>query len=68
MATPDKNYAAAVEPTKLSSPSIFLFRMVVFLVLCALLAFVLYKQIMAAFLANPGLNGVIFAVLAIGII
>ena len=68
MATPDKNYAAAVELTKLSSPRIFLFRMVVFLVLCGLLAFVLYKQIWTAFLANPGLNGVIFAVLAIGIL
>jgi hypothetical protein len=68
MANPDKNYASAIEPTKLSSPRIFLFRMTVFLVLCALLAFVLNKQIWTAFLANPGLNGVIFAVLAIGII
>ena len=42
--------------------------MLVFLVLCALLILVLYKQIWAAFLANPGLNGVIVGVLAIGII
>lgn len=68
MANLDKSYAAAIEPTKLSSPRIFLFRMTVFLVLCGLLAFVLNKQIWTAFLANPGLNGVIFAVLAIGIL
>ena len=65
---PMHSYAASVEPAKLSSPSIFLFRMLVFLVLCALLLVVLYKQIWAAFLANPGLNGVIVGVLAIGII
>jgi len=65
---PMHSYAASVEPAKLSSPSIFLFRMLVFLVLCALLILVLYKQIWAAFLANPGLNGVIIGVLAIGII
>ena len=65
---PMHSYAASVEPAKLSSPSIFLFRMLVFLVLCSLLILVLYKQIWAAFLANPGLNGVIIGVLAIGII
>ena len=42
--------------------------MLVFLTLCALLLIVLYKQIWAAFLANPGLNGVILGVLAIGIL
>ena len=56
------------ELTKLSSPRIFLFRMLVFLVLCSLIAVVLYKQIWAAFLANPGLNALIGLVLAIGII
>lgn len=42
--------------------------MLVFLVLCALVAVVLYKQIMAAFMANPGLNALIIAVLLIGTI
>jgi hypothetical protein len=65
---PMLSYTASVEPAKLSSPRIFLFRMLVFLTLCALLTVVLYKQIWAAFLANPGLNGVIIGVLAIGII
>jgi hypothetical protein len=57
-----------IELNKLSSPRIFLVRMLVFLVLCALLLVVLYKQIIVAFFANPGLNALIGAVLLIGII
>jgi hypothetical protein len=57
-----------IELTKLASPRIFLVRMTVFLVLCALIAVVLYKQIVLAFFANPGLNALIGAVLFIGII
>ena len=57
-----------IELTKLSSPRIFLVRMLVFLVLCALVMVVLYKQIVVAFFANPGLNALIGAVLLIGII
>src|SRR6187401_2515424 len=57
-----------IELTKLSSPQIFLVRMLVFLVLCGLVMTVLYKQIVAAFFANPGLNALIGAVLLIGII
>jgi hypothetical protein len=57
-----------IELTKLSSPRIFLVRMLVFLVLCALVMTVLYKQIITAFFANPGLNALIGAVLFIGII
>ncbi len=57
-----------IELSKLSSPTIFLVRMLVFLVLCSLIAVVLYKQILIAFLANPGLNALIGAVLLIGII
>jgi hypothetical protein len=59
--------AQDIDPFKLSSPRIFLIRMVVFLTLCALVVIVLYKQIWTAFLANPGLNALIVAVLAIGI-
>jgi hypothetical protein len=59
--------ARDLDPFKLSSPRIFLVRMVVFLTLCALLVIVLYKQIWAAFLANPGLNALIVGVLGIGI-
>jgi len=57
-----------IELNKLSSPRIFLVRMLVFLVLCSLLLVVLYKQIITAFFANPGLNALIGAVLLIGII
>ncbi|MBI5262473.1 MAG: flagellar motor protein MotA [Bradyrhizobium sp.] len=65
---PSTRSAMEMELTKLSSPSIFLVRMLVFLVLCALIAVVLYKQIIVAFLANPGLNALIGAVLFVGII
>jgi hypothetical protein len=57
-----------VELNKLSSPRIFLVRMLVFLVACVLVGVVLYKQIAVAFFANPGLNALIGVVLAVGII
>ena len=57
-----------VELNKLSSPRIFLVRMLVFLVLCALVMVVLYRQIIQAFFANPGLNALIGLVLLVGII
>jgi hypothetical protein len=65
--TPKRTFIEA-ESIKLSSPRIFLFRMLVFLVLCGLVLVVLYKQVMTAFFANPGLNALITGVLLIGII
>src|SRR5690242_16052615 len=65
---PSARAAMEIELTKLSSPRIFLVRMLVFLVLCALVMVVLYKQIITAFFANPGLNALIGAVLLIGTI
>jgi len=59
--------ARDLDPFKLSSPRIFLIRMLVFLILCALIVVVLYRQIWAAFLANPGLNALIVGVLLVGI-
>src|ERR1700685_3252646 len=56
------------DPARLTSPRMFLVRMLVFLVLCGLIAFVLQRQITNAFNANPWLNGLILAVLLIGII
>lgn len=53
---------------KISSPRIFLVRMFVFVLLCTALASILHEQIWHAFLNNPGLNGVIFGVLLVGII
>ena len=52
----------------LSSPRIYLVRMAVFLILCGFLALILYKPLVSAFFGNPGLNAVILAVLAIGIV
>jgi len=57
-----------LDPFKLSSPRIYLLRMLVFLVLAGLLVFILHRQILVAFFANPGLNAVIIGVLFIGII
>src|SRR5712671_1312733 len=65
---PTPRSALETQRTKLSSPRIFLVRMLVFLVLCALVAVVLYKQIVVAFFANPGLNALIGMVLAVGTI
>ena len=64
----------AIEPVrneeafKLSSPRIFLVRIVVFLILVAFLVMILFPKIVVAFQANPGLNGLIFGVLFIGIV
>lgn len=52
----------------LTSPGLFLFRMVVFLVLSGLIVLVIQKQIMVAFWANPALNGLILLVLLLGIV
>ena len=60
--------ARDLDPFKLSSPRIFLVRMMVFLILCGLVVVVLHKQIAVAFMANPGLNALIIAVLVIGIL
>src|SRR5271170_7093308 len=60
--------AMEIELNKLSSPRIFLVRMLVFLVLCALVMVVLYKQIVTACFGNPGLNALIGLVALIGII
>jgi hypothetical protein len=55
------------DPYKLSSPQIFLVRMVVFLIIAAFVPAILYNQVWEAFMANPGLNGLILGVLVIGI-
>ena len=60
--------AADKDPYKLSSPHIYLVRMIVFLVLIGFVALILQRQIIVAFMANPGLNGLILGVLFIGIV
>lgn len=60
--------ARASDPYRLSPPQVYLWRMVVFLVIVACIGVVLYRSIATAFMANPGLNGLIFGVLGIGIV
>ena len=52
----------------LSQPRPYLTRMLLFIILAAFVAAILYRQIETAFLANPGLNGLILGVLVIGIL
>jgi hypothetical protein len=52
----------------LTPPRIYLIRMAVFLILAGFVAFILYRQIVDAFMANPGLNGLIVGVTIIGIV
>ena len=54
-------------PQALSSPRIFFTRMAVFLIIVAFGALILSPQIGSAFMANPGLNGLIISVLVLGI-
>ncbi|MCU0819399.1 MAG: flagellar motor protein MotA [Beijerinckiaceae bacterium] len=60
--------ASGRESQALSTPGLFLFRMVVFLALAGVLAFVLQKRILEAFWFNPLLNGLIGLVLLLGIV
>ncbi len=55
-------------PNKLSSPMVFFWTMVIFLIIVGFLGAILFRQAQAAFLSNPGLNGLIFGVLLIGIL
>jgi hypothetical protein len=59
--------AREFDPYMLSSPRIFLVRMVIFLVIAAFVPLVLYREVADAFMNNPGLNGLIVGVLIVGI-
>ncbi|MFI5412118.1 flagellar motor protein MotA [Kaistia sp. UC242_56] len=56
------------DPYKLASPQVYLWRMIIFLIIAAFVALILYRQVYTSFLANPALNGVIIGVLFIGIL
>ena len=60
--------ARDIDPFKVSSPRIFLVRMLVFLILISLIVFVIHQQVWVAFKANPPLNALILGVLVIGIL
>jgi hypothetical protein len=57
-----------IDPFKVSSPRIFLVRMLLFLIMGALFMVILYRQIWNAFTANPPLNTLIIIVMLIGIV
>ena len=59
---------AEADLTRLSAPRIYLLRMAVFLILVGFVVLILNQTIWRAFLANPGLNGLIAGVLFVGIV
>ncbi len=57
-----------IEQTEaVSRPTIYLLRMIVFIVLAGLIAAVLFPRIIDAFMANPALNGLILFTLLLGV-
>ena len=56
------------DPYKLASPVVYMWRMIIFVMIVAFIAVILYESVVDAFLANPGLNGLIIAVLLIGVL
>ena len=60
--------ARAFDPYRFTSPRLFLLSMVVFLIIAGFIIAILYSQISTAFMANPGLNGLIVLVLVFGIL
>ncbi len=52
----------------MTPPGVFLVRMLIFLTLVGFLIAILHQQLIASFMANPGLNGLIVGVLGLGII
>ena len=62
-----QNQSSAFHRT-LTPPGIYLIRMLIFLTLVAFLCAILHQQLITAFFHNPGLNGLIIAVLLFGII
>ena len=59
--------ARDLDPYKLSAPRIYLVRMLVFLILAAFVVAVLVPTLLVAFMATPGLNGLIIFTLLLGI-
>ncbi len=55
------------DPYHLASPTVYLIKIIIFLVLVALVAAILFTTIVSFFWANPFINGLIFFTLAIGI-
>jgi hypothetical protein len=61
------NMAMSDDFGKLTPPRIYIIRMLVFLILAGFVAAILYPQVKTAFMANPGLNGLIAGTLLVGV-
>ncbi len=59
--------AEPTEPTTLEAPRVYLVHMMVFTLVVAILVAILWPSIQRAFMANPGLNGVIIGTLLLGL-
>jgi hypothetical protein len=69
MAAAEREMAARLlEQRRMRRTRRFLLRMALFLVLVAALAFALHRPLVAAFLGNPAVNGVILGILLAGIV
>ncbi|SES33323.1 MotA/TolQ/ExbB proton channel family protein [Rhizobium sp. NFR03] len=64
----DAEQGGDYNPNKLTSPMVFFWTMVIFLIIVGFVGAILFRQAHAAFLSNPGLNGLILGVLLIGIL
>lgn len=62
-----KDFGASPYHRTLTPPGLYLIRMLIFLTLVAFLAAILHKQLFSALMQNPGLNGLICAVLFFGL-
>ncbi len=60
--------AYSPDAARLETPKIHLIHMVVFILVVAVIAAVLYPSIKAAFMANPGLNGLILGIGLLGVL
>jgi hypothetical protein len=56
------------DPYRLATPTVYLFKMIIFLVLVALVALILSAQLIEFFWANPFINALILLTLVIGIV
>ncbi len=68
MARKRNDPASAQMHKTLTPPGLFLVRMLVFLTLVAFLVAILHEPLFISLMTNPGLNGLIIGVLALGII
>jgi hypothetical protein len=60
--------APSYDPYRLSSPTIYLIKMIIFLIIVAMIAIILAPQLTEAFWSNPFINLVILGALAVGIV